>query len=62
MNGANQLITDLGVTYYTFQYVFTTYDVSKTEQFRMRLFGFNRNYMFFDESSFQNTCEVNFPG
>ncbi|CAL5988996.1 Conserved_hypothetical protein [Hexamita inflata] len=62
VNGANQLITDLGVTYYTFQYVFTTYDVSKTEQFRMRLFGFNRNYMFFDESSFQNTCEVNFPG
>ncbi|CAL5982634.1 Conserved_hypothetical protein [Hexamita inflata] len=62
VNNANQLITDLGVTYYTFQYVFTTYDVSKTEQFRMRLFGFNRNYMFFDESSFQNTCEVNFPG
>ncbi|CAL5986798.1 Conserved_hypothetical protein [Hexamita inflata] len=59
---ANQLITDLQVTHYSYQYLLTTYDVSKTEQFSMRLFGLEHTYILFGEASFQNTCEASFPG
>ncbi|CAL5988904.1 Conserved_hypothetical protein [Hexamita inflata] len=59
---ANQLITDLQVTHYSYQYLLTTYDIDLTENFSMRLIGINQNYLYFDETSFQNTCETSFPG
>ncbi|CAL5988918.1 Conserved_hypothetical protein [Hexamita inflata] len=58
---ANQLITDLQVTHYSYQYLLTTYDVSKTEEFSMRLFGIEQSYILFGEATFQNTCETSFP-
>ncbi|CAL5982766.1 Conserved_hypothetical protein [Hexamita inflata] len=59
---ANQLITDLQVTHYSYQYLLTTYDIDQTENFSMRLIGINSNYLYFDETSFQNSCEASFPG
>ncbi|CAL5989050.1 Conserved_hypothetical protein [Hexamita inflata] len=57
---ANSYLQSLGVTSYQIQYVFTTYDVKKTSEFRMRLFGFSTNSHSFNDVPVQSTCETRF--
>ncbi|CAL5986794.1 Conserved_hypothetical protein [Hexamita inflata] len=59
---ANNQLKALGVTSYTIQYIFTTYDVTKTEQFRMRLYSTGTSNYLYNANPTQNTCEVRFPG
>ncbi|CAL6080598.1 Hypothetical_protein [Hexamita inflata] len=59
---ANNQIKALGITYYTIQYIFTYYDVAKTNQFRMRLFSSGLSNFLYNVNPTQNTCEARFPG
>ncbi|CAL5989012.1 Conserved_hypothetical protein [Hexamita inflata] len=57
---ANSYLQSLGVTSYQIQYVFTTYDVKKTSEFRMRLFGQGSSNYLFNDIPVQSTCETRF--
>ncbi|CAL5989032.1 Conserved_hypothetical protein [Hexamita inflata] len=57
---ANSYLQSLGVTSYQIQYVFTTYDVEKTNEFRMRLFGSGPSNYLFNDLPIQSTCETRF--
>ncbi|CAL5986768.1 Conserved_hypothetical protein [Hexamita inflata] len=57
----NQMIV-LGITSYEVQYMFTTYDVSLTELFRMRLFSVGASGFLPNTNMVHSTCEVRFPG
>ncbi|CAL5982674.1 Conserved_hypothetical protein [Hexamita inflata] len=57
----NQMIA-LGITSYEVQYMFTTYDVTLTEQFRMRLFAVGASGFLPNSNIVHSTCEVRFPG
>ncbi|CAL5986702.1 Conserved_hypothetical protein [Hexamita inflata] len=57
---ANNYLQSLGVTSYQIQYVFTTYDVKKTSEFRMRLFGQGSSNYLFNDIPVQSTCETRF--
>ncbi|CAL5988896.1 Conserved_hypothetical protein [Hexamita inflata] len=59
---ANNQLKALGVTSYTVQYIFTTYDVTKTESFRMRLYSSGLSNFLYNLNPNQNTCELRFPG
>ncbi|CAL5986822.1 Conserved_hypothetical protein [Hexamita inflata] len=59
---SNAQLKALGVTSYIIQYIFTTYDVSKTDLFRMRLYSTGLSNYLYNANPTQNTCEVRFPG
>ncbi|CAL5988920.1 Conserved_hypothetical protein [Hexamita inflata] len=57
----NTYLRSLSITSYTFAYVFTTYDVGKTEEFRMRLIDHQISGYQFSWNPQQTQCE-RFPG
>ncbi|CAL5986750.1 Conserved_hypothetical protein [Hexamita inflata] len=57
----NQMIT-FGITSYEVLFTCTMYDVSLTEQFRMRLFQANTSGFLPNSNWVQSTCNVRFPG
>ncbi|CAL5988974.1 Conserved_hypothetical protein [Hexamita inflata] len=61
-DAANQLIVSLGVTHYTYYYVFTMYDVEKTSQLWNRVFGNGFGIGTFSDASYHNTCNISYPG
>ncbi|CAL5982658.1 Conserved_hypothetical protein [Hexamita inflata] len=61
-DAANQLLISLGVTHYTYYYVFTMYDVEKTGQLWNRVFGNGFGIGTFSDASYHNTCNISYPG
>ncbi|CAL5982678.1 Conserved_hypothetical protein [Hexamita inflata] len=59
-NGEAAQLVALDVTSYEVLYIFTTYDVSQTEQFRMRLFALGAGTFLPSSLSVQSTCEARF--
>ncbi|CAL5986764.1 Conserved_hypothetical protein [Hexamita inflata] len=57
----NQMIA-LGITSYEVQYMFTTYDVTQTEQFRMRVFSAGASGFLPNSNWVHSTCEIRYPG
>ncbi|CAL5982640.1 Conserved_hypothetical protein [Hexamita inflata] len=57
----NQMIA-LGITSYEVLYTCTTYDVTLTEQFRMRLFQAGTSGFLPNSNWVQSTCDFRFPG
>ncbi|CAL6035700.1 Conserved_hypothetical protein [Hexamita inflata] len=61
-NLANQYLQSLGVDWYLVEYIFVTYDVAKTMEFRARLIahGVSKKGLF-NNVPVQSSCEFRFP-
>ncbi|CAL6013362.1 Conserved_hypothetical protein [Hexamita inflata] len=62
MDQDNLYLQSLGVTSYVAEYVFTLYDVSKTDQFWFRLISTHTVNYLFSINQVQSSCSTRFPG